>query len=273
MTETLIWWKAVLLGILQGLTEFLPVSSSGHLALAEAWLDVPGAGVAFAVLLHAGTLLAIALVFREGIFDLVRGALAIPGQLGRSPNRWTREARFVALVAVATVPGGIVGLLLEDRIEAAFASPAVVGLLLLVTGGFLFASRRVRPGAADIGWLSALLIGCAQAFAILPGISRSGATITAAIFLGIARPKAAEFSFLAAIPLILGSLVLQLPELSEASREAGAFPLVAGFVASFLVGWASLLWLVRLVRRGGLHWFAPYCWVVGLAALFGSRLG
>ena len=167
MTETLIWWKAVLLGILQGLTEFLPVSSSGHLALAEAWLDVPGAGVAFAVLLHAGTLLAIALVFREGIFDLVRGVLAIPGQLGRSPTRWPREARFVALVAVATVPGAIVGLLLEDRIEAAFASPGPIARAT---------SRTVEPtGTASVLpsgnriWSSLIDAGGTSAFTIPSG--------------------------------------------------------------------------------------------------------
>jgi undecaprenyl-diphosphatase len=267
VSEVIAWWQAVLLGIVQGLTEFLPVSSSGHLALAETYLAVPGGGVALAVLLHAGTLLAIGIVFRSGVLELLRGALALPGCLARPPAAWPLPSLRAAQVAVATVPGGLVGLFLEERIEVAFASPTIVGVLLLVTGGFLFATRRVRPGDADVGWRTAFLVGCAQAFAILPGISRSGATITAAILLGIARPRAAEFSFLAAIPLILGSVVLKLPDLAAASDAGATIPLAAGFLTSFLVGWAALVWLVRLVRQGRLHWFAPYCWLVGAAAL------
>ncbi len=272
MSEVISWWQAVLLGIVQGLTEFLPVSSSGHLALAESFMNVPGGGVAFAVLLHGGTLLAIAIVFRRGIGELFTGALALPRCLGQAPDDWPAEVGLLARVVIATVPGAAVGLFLEDRIEAAFASPDVVAGLLFVTGGFLFLTRRASPGTADVSWKAAFLIGCAQACAILPGISRSGATITAAIFLGIARPRAAEFSFLAAIPLILGSLILELPELAESSAAGGGFPMAAGFLTSFGIGWLALVWLVRLVQRGQLHWFAPYCWLVGVVALLGPRL-
>jgi undecaprenyl-diphosphatase len=272
VTGVIAWWQAVLLGVLQGLTEFLPVSSSGHLALAESFFDVPGGGVALAVLLHAGTLLAIAIVFRAGIVELLDGVRLAPRCFGRPPAEWPARSALVAKIVVATVPGALVGLFLEERIESAFASPEIVAGLLLVTGTFLFATRRAGRGSADVGWSAALLVGCAQAFAILPGISRSGATISAALFLGIARPRAAEFSFLAAIPLILGSVVLEIPDLAAAS-EGGAGPaLAAGFAASFLVGWVSLVWLVRLVRRGRLHWFAPYCWAAGVAAFVVARL-
>lgn len=264
---------AVVLGVVQGLTEFLPVSSSGHLALAEAFLEVPGGGVAFAVLLHAGTLLAIGIVFRDGVFRLVRGGLRLPLHLHRPPRGWPEEVQLAAKVVLATIPGAFVGLFLEDRIEAAFASPRVVGGLLWVTAALLFSTRRSGTGQRDISWRDAIMVGLAQSVAILPGISRSGSTIATALLLGVSRPKAAEFSFLAALPLILGSLVLELPELLETGREGGFAPLAIGFATSFLVGWAALLWLVKLVRRGALHWFAFYCIAAGAVAIFLAPAG
>ena len=273
MVEQLPWWQAFLLGVVQGLTEFLPVSSSGHLALAESFLEVPGGGVAFAVLLHAGTLLAIAIVFRDGLKRVMVGLVELPRGLGRSPGEWSAESRLAARLAVATIPGALVGLLLEDRIEVAFGSPSVVGGLLLATATFLLASRWIPRGEKEVGWGTAWWIGCAQAFAILPGISRSGATIVCALALGVARPRAAEFSFLAAVPLILGSLVLQLPELGESASSGSTPSLALGFLTSFLVGWAALRWLVALVHRGQLHWFAAYCAVVGLVALLAPPPG
>jgi undecaprenyl-diphosphatase len=262
---------AILLGIVQGLTEFLPVSSSGHLALAESLLHVQGGGVAFAVLLHAGTLLAIALVFRDGLVRLVRGSLGLPAALLRPVREWPGDVLFAARIACATVPGGVVGLLFEDRVEAAFASPVVVGLLLWVTALLLLASRRAGDPDGEVGWKEAWIIGLAQAAAILPGISRSGATIATALLLGVARPRAAEFSFLAAVPLILGSTVLEVPGLFARGADGGTLALVAGFATSFLVGWGALLWLVRLVRQGALHWFAGYCFLAGAAVLWLSR--
>ena len=262
---------AVLLGVLQGLTEFLPVSSSGHLALAQSFLDVEAGGVAFVVLLHAGTLLAIVIVFREGVLELLRGALLLPTALFRARSTWTRETLLAGKVACATVPGAAVGLFLEPRIEALFASPMVVGFLLWVTAVLLFSTRRARQGERDVGWRDAWIIGLAQACAILPGISRSGATIATALLLGVARPKAAEFSFLAAIPLIAGSLVLELPELVQSGRDGEGAALLAGFLASFLVGWAALVWLVRLVRQGAIHWFSIYCFLAGAVALLLGR--
>jgi len=262
---------AILLGILQGLTEFLPVSSSGHLALAQSLLGIEAGGVAFAVLLHAGTLLAIGIVFREGVLELLRGALLLPAALFRPRSTWTRETLLAAKVACATIPGAVVGLFLEHRIEAVFASPKVVGLLLWVTAVLLFTTRSARRGERDVGWRDAWIIGLAQACAILPGISRSGATIATALLLGVARPKAAEFSFLAAIPLIAGSLVLELPELLESGRDGAGVALLAGFLASFLVGWAALVWLVRLVRQGAIHWFSIYCFLAGAAVLLLTR--
>ncbi len=248
-------FQAMLLGIVQGLTEFLPVSSSGHLALSQAYFGIDGAGIAVAVLLHAGTLFAIALVFRDGLARLVRGGFG----LFRAPSAWSDDAILAAKVVCATVPGAIVGLTLEDRVEAAFGDPRLVAALLLATAGILLLTRGRAGGGSDVGWGHAWLIGLAQALAILPGISRSGTTIAVALMLGIARPKAAEFSFLAAMPLILGSLVLSLPDLGKDAAGGGAAALALGFATSFAVGWLALIWLVRLVQRGQLFWFAIYC--------------
>jgi undecaprenyl-diphosphatase len=149
-------------------------------------------------------------------------------------------------------------------VEAAFGEPRLVAALLLVTSVILLATRIRRPGAAEVGWGHAWIIGVAQAVAILPGISRSGTTIAVALLLGIARPTAAEFSFLAAIPLILGSVVLSLRELGRSAAGGEAAALGVGFLTSFVVGWVALVWLVRLVRKGQLHWFAIYCAGVAL---------
>jgi undecaprenyl-diphosphatase len=264
MGDLLTVGQAVLLGLVQGLTEFLPVSSSGHLALAQAYLGIEGSSIAVAVLLHAGTLLAISLVFRAGVLRLVRGGLDLLRHPLAGPAGWSADAVLAAKIVCATVPGAVVGLALESRVEAAFGDPRLVAGLLLGTAAILLFSRIRRPGGSDVGWRHAWLIGLAQAVAILPGISRSGTTITVALLLGIARPAAAEFSFLAAIPLILGSLVLNLPELERNAAGGETVALVLGFLTSFVVGWAALVWLIRLVRRGQLHWFAIYCAAVAL---------
>lgn len=266
MTDALSAGQAILLGIIQGLTEFLPVSSSGHLALAEAYLRIPGAGLAVVVLLHMGTLFAILLVFPTGWRRLLRGTWELLRNPFRAPSGWSPDIELAVKVACATIPGAVAGVLLEPRIASAFDDPRLVAVLLLVTALLLFATRRASPDGA-VGWRAAWVIGLVQACAILPGISRSGSTIATALLIGVARPAAAEFSFLAAIPLILGSLLVSLPELEASAANGGALALTLGFLASFAVGWAALVWLVRLVRRGQLHWFGFYCATVGLAVL------
>jgi undecaprenyl-diphosphatase len=266
MNDPLSAGQALLLGIIQGLTEFLPVSSSGHLALAESYFRIHGGGIAVAVLLHAGTLCAIVIVFPDGWRRLLKGALELIRHPFHGPSGWSADAILAAQVACASVPGALVGLTLAPRVEAAFADSRTVGTLLLVTAALLFLTRRVRTGA-DLTWKAAWVIGLAQACAILPGISRSGATIAAALLIGVSRPRAAEFSFLAVIPLIVGSLCISVPELGSSALEGNAGALVLGFAVSFLVGWAALAWLVRLVKRGQLHWFGFYCAAVGLAVL------
>ena len=251
--------EAVILGIVQGLTEFLPVSSSGHLVIAEALLGVRAPGVAVEVVLHVATLLSVVIVYQQRLRQLARGAL------DRDHDAW----RFIGLLALASVPAGLVGVFLEDQIERAFDAPAVTGVMLLVTGGMLWSTRRrrgagsraERPGAA-----LALGIGIAQAFAILPGISRSGATITAGLWGRLPGERAAEFSFLMSIPAIAGAAVLQAAEIGESWRRVGGASLAAGFAAALVVGVLAIRTLVWLLRRQAFHAFAYYVWPVG--ALF-----
>ncbi|MDP6802330.1 MAG: undecaprenyl-diphosphate phosphatase [Gemmatimonadota bacterium] len=264
-------WEALLTGVLQGLTEFLPVSSSGHLALLEAALGSREGGIGMVVLVHAGTLLAILTVFHEGARRLARGLVLLPMRGLRRRSLGDDEG-LAARVLVATVPGAAVGLFLEDRVEAAFASTDAVGVFLMMTGALLFSTRRLEPGQAPVSWKDAIWIGCAQAVAVLPGISRSGATLWAALRRGVARPAAAEFSFLAAVPLILGSLVLKLPDLARASEAGAGGALGIAFVAAFATGLVALIGFLRVIRSGRLHFFAPYCALVGLLAILAPRV-
>lgn len=258
---------ALVLGLLQGLTEFLPVSSSGHLALAQWLFGMKEGDLALVMLVHAGTLLSLALVFRREVADLARGTFELPRMLGKAPAAWTPAAREAAFVIVATIPGVVAGLLFEDAIEHSFGRLDQIGWQFLITGAILLATRWAKPGHATVGWRSALLIGIAQAISILPAISRSGATIATALFLGIARPKAGEFSFVMSMPIILGAVLLEAPKLAGGRFEGQTLPLTAAFLASFVAGWISLVWLLRVIRGGRFHWFAPYCFAVGILAL------
>ncbi len=171
------------------------------------------------------------------------------------------------LVAIATIPGVLAGVLLEDKIEASFASMSQVGWQFIITGVLLFATRWVRPGTKEISWTDALVIGVAQAVSILPAISRSGATIAAALFLGVARPKAGEFSFVISVPIILGAVLLEIPHLTGGAFDGQLLPLALAFLSSFLVGWISLVWLMGVIRAGRFHWFALYCILAGILTI------
>jgi len=249
------FFDAIALGIVQGLTEFLPVSSSGHLVIGQTFLDVPTAGIVLEVALHVATLVSVVIVYRRRLLALALGAL-----------RREREAvEYIALVGVATLPAVVVGLFFHDAVRATFDVPAVTGVMLLVTGGILWSTRYVprRPLRDRPNWTLALVIGCAQAVAILPGISRSGSTITAALWGRMPGDRAAEFSFLMSIPAIAGAAILELRDVS-AVTHGGAAPLLAGFVAALISGVAAILGLVWLVRRQAFYAFSYYVWAMGL---------
>jgi len=253
------WLSALWLGIVQGLTEFLPVSSSGHLVVFQTLLGAHAdGGLVFEIALHVATLVAIAVFYRRRIVRLVIGAATGSG------DAW----RYVGKLAVGTLPAVAVGLLLKHWIESVFHSPVVSGVGLLVTGAILWTTRRTLPEAAgeEPGWADAFWIGCAQAFAIWPGVSRSGTTVSAALALGVRPDRAAEFSFLLGIIAIAGAAVLTLPDLEAASSETLSAVMVGG-VAALVAGVAAIWLFIRLLRAKVFHAFAYYTWAVGLVFL------
>lgn len=252
------WWEGLVLGIVQGLTEFLPVSSSGHLVVAEAALGLHTPGVFVEVAVHVATLAAVAVVYWRRIAGLLAGAARGDGAA------WG----YLGLLVLASVPAAVVGVLFQDWFEATFDSMLVVGVDFLVTGTFLWSTRAAgamtRPAPSARG---ALAIGLAQAAAILPGISRSGATVTAGMWSGVDPVRAAEFSFLMAMPAIAGAAVLQLPALARGTAAVGSGPLAVAFAAALLSGILAIRLLVRLLARRAFHRFAPYCWTIGAVTL------
>ncbi len=269
MSSAIGWVQALLLGTLQGLTEFLPVSSSGHLVLAQTALGLRESEVLFDILVHVGTLAAVLGYYGKDLWRILRAWLLSLGRGaglagGSGDEREAASARTAWLLILGTVPASLVGLLLEDAIDRAFSNPLFVAGALFVTGAILYTSAS-RPagerGEGEMTWRDALIIGLFQAAAIFPGVSRSGATIAAALFLGIEREQAARFSFLLAIPAIAGAFVLKGSALTEVSA-ASLGPFLLGTVAAAAVGFLALGWLLRLVRAGSFGGFAYYCWAL-----------
>ncbi|MCX6840873.1 MAG: undecaprenyl-diphosphate phosphatase [candidate division WOR-3 bacterium] len=255
--------EAVLLGLVQGITEFLPVSSSGHLAVLEHLWKLPAESrLPLTTMLHGATALAVLFYFAPLLARLIRGLWA--GDAARRGSSW----RMVGFIVLASVPAGVVGVMFSDMIDRAFSSLLLVGLMLLVTGGVLFGTRFARP-RGEMSWMRALLVGVAQAIAILPGISRSGATIAGGLYLGMERKQAFEFSFLLAIPAISGAFLMQVRKVNLAVLSPAA--LAVGMAVAFVAGLAALFVLGRAVTGRKLHWFAYYCWAAGLAVILFVR--
>lgn len=256
-------WEAIVLGLVQGLTEFLPVSSSGHLVIVGALLGVQQESLAFGVIVHFATLIAVLIALKDDWYPIVLGLL------GRGDQKIAKR-RLVA-VAAGSLPVALAGLLLENVVERLFGSPAFAAAMLLVTGAVLWlAAARAGAGGRsldEVGVKEALLIGCGQAFALVPGISRSGSTMAAGVFAGLEQEAAARFSFLLAIPAILGAALLELPEIVE-TGTASAAALAAGAAAAGVSGYAAIALFLRLVKRGTLRGFAVYTWMVGIFALW-----
>ncbi|MBI3178513.1 MAG: undecaprenyl-diphosphate phosphatase [Deltaproteobacteria bacterium] len=264
---------AVILGIVQGLTEFLPVSSSGHLVLGGHLLGLKEPHLLFEIVLHVATLIATLLFYRASLVEMARDSVRALGAWRRGSLQAALAAhpaaRLVALIAVGSLPTAAVGLTFRRSLEAMFASPALVAAMLLVTAALLLSTRwapAAGRGVAGMRWRDALLIGLAQGIAIAPGISRSGATIGCALLLGLDRELAARYSFLLAVPAILGALVLKLAGAGpSAPVDLAAF--ASGFVAALLVGMLALAALIPVVRRGKLSYFAAYLVPVGVAGV------
>ncbi len=268
--------QAFVLGIVQGATEFLPISSSGHLVLVPwllGWRFDPRVAFVFDVLVQLGTLAAVIAFFWRDLVSLVRAAFA--GLVQRHPLA-TAEARLAWLIAVATVPAALAGVLFKDAVERAFASPAAVSAFLLLTAALLYASERLGRPRRDLLSLTvtdALWVGLAQALALLPGVSRSGATMASGLGRGLHRPEAARLSFLMSVPVFLGAALVATRDLAATGQALTlAAPLLVGFVTAGVVGYLAIRWLLAYLARRPLTPFAVYCLLAGLAGLLLSWL-
>lgn len=270
-------WQALVLGLVQGFTEFLPISSSGHLVLFQHLFGVKLPGITFEVVVHAGTLLAVLIVYKNDVIRLINAVL--PG----SNYQRSSDRRLLGLVLIGTVPAVIAALGLKSLIDEVFRSLTAVSVGWLFTAGLLYfadlhlrrpALPAERSGNADaVSGFQALTIGILQAIAIFPGVSRSGSTITCGLLLGLSRQAAARFSFLLAIPAIAGGLVLDIGNIAgqiagTSSGTGGAGVLVVGFLAAAVSGYLAIRFLLRLLERGRLIGFSIYCFVLGSLLLF-----
>jgi len=259
--------KALVLGIVQGLTEFLPVSSSGHLELAK-WImqddSLAAESMLMTVTLHAATALATLVVFRKDVLEIITDLFKF---------EWNDGTKFAALIIISMVPAAIVGVLFDDLLEELFDRQIVlVACMLILTGLLLFLADRAKNTHKDVSFIDAVIIGLSQAVAILPGISRSGATISTSVLLGIDREKSARFSFLMVVPLILGKMAKDLLD-GDFSGTVSLPELGIGFLAAFLTGIAACIWMIKLVRKAELKWFAYYCFAVAAVVLLIKAIG
>jgi undecaprenyl-diphosphatase len=256
--------KAIILGIIQGLTEFLPVSSSGHLELAKEMLgmELGDESILMTVTLHGATALSTLVVFRKEVMEILKGLFAF---------KLNEELLFSLKIILSMVPAAFVGLFFEDEIDAFFTGNILlVGCMLLLTGALLFLADRAKYTDKAVTFPQAFMIGVSQAIAILPGISRSGATISTSVLLGVDRQRAARFSFLMVVPLILGKMAKDLLDGEFTSSHMDMTALSAGFIAAFITGLAACTWMIELVKRSKLSWFSVYCFIVGSVAIIWS---
>ena len=254
-------FRALVLGIVQGLTEFLPVSSSGHLELAK-WIlqddSVAAESMLMTVTLHAATALATLVVFRKDVAEILSDLFKF---------KWNDGTKFAALILVSMIPAAAVGVIFDDLMESLFDRQIVlVALMLIVTGLLLFLADRATNTGKPVGWTQAIIVGISQAIAILPGISRSGATISTSVLLGVDRSKAARFSFLMVVPLILGKMAKDLID-GDFGGTVDIPSLTIGFAAAFFTGIAACVWMIKLVKQAELKWFAYYCFAVAAVVL------
>lgn len=260
--------EALFLGIIQGLTEFLPVSSSGHLELSKALLgddSLPKESLLFTVVVHFATALATIIVFRKEVARIIAGLFQFKNN---------KEFRFSLHIIISMIPAALIGLFLEEQIEKLFNEQIIlVGLMLFVTGFLLIFANNKPSGDKPVNPLSSFIIGLAQAIAILPGISRSGATISTSILLGINREEAARFSFLMVVPLIFGKMAKDLMSGEVIVSEGIPLNITLGFAGAFFTGLWACNWMIDIVKRSNLNYFALYCFIIGIIAIGSQFIG
>ena len=264
------WIQALILGLLQGLTEYLPVSSSGHLAIGQALfgLDDGSSNLAFTLLLHVATVLSTVVILWSEIVWLLRDLFKF---------KWNEGTRYIVNILISMIPVAIVGFFFKDKVEEVFGSGLlIVGIMLIVTATLLTFSYFAKPRQKEnISWWNAFVIGIAQACAVMPGLSRSGSTIATGLLLGNKKEKLAQFSFLMVIPPILGEALLDVKDVFEvgfSEAMSGISPVAAlvGFLAAFIAGCFACKWMINIVKKGKLIWFAIYCFIVGGIAIIFS---
>ncbi|OIP51220.1 MAG: UDP-diphosphatase [Flavobacteriaceae bacterium CG_4_8_14_3_um_filter_34_10] len=253
---------ALILGAVQGLTEFLPVSSSGHLEIGKVLVgdqSMPQESLLFTVVVHFATALSTIVVFRKDIFEIVQGIFQW---------KWNEEFKFSLKILLSMVPAVIIGLAFSDQLEAFFNGDILfVGFMLIITALLLWLADRAKKTTKKVSFKSAFVIGVAQAIAILPGISRSGATIATSVLLGIDRARAARFSFLMVVPLILGKITKDILSGNISTETSHLGLLTAGFLAAFVFGIFACTWMIAIVKKSKLSYFAVYCFVVGVISI------
>ncbi len=261
------WWEALILGIIQGLTEFLPVSSSGHLEIGQALLGTAGEeNLTFAIVVHTATVLSTLVILWKEVAQLFRGTF--------TTTKWNEEKNYVAMILVSMIPVFIVGMFFKDKVEALFGHGLLlVGICLCITAVLLYLSewlskRRAGTGH-EVGYKDAIIIGCAQAVAVLPGLSRSGTTIATGLLCGVKKESVTKFSFLMVLIPILGEAFLELLDIlsGEVTSTLGIVPMIVGFLAAFLTGCFACRFMIDIVRRQKLIYFAIYCLCVGVFAI------
>ena len=256
---------SLILGIIQGLTEFLPVSSSGHLELGKSLLgdnSLPKESMIFTVVLHFATALSTIVVFRKDIFEIIKELLKF---------EWNSNTQFIFKIIISMLPAALIGVFFETELESLFSNNIVlVGAMLIITGLLLLLADRAQNTSKNVGFKNAFTVGVAQAVAILPGISRSGATISTAVLLGIDKTKAARFSFLMVIPLIFGKIFKDIFSGELSYENAQITSLGIGFITAFVSGLLACTWMIRLVKNSQLKYFAYYCAVVGIIAILST---
>ena len=253
---------SIILGIIQGLTEFLPVSSSGHLEIGKAILgdtSIPEESLLFTVILHFATALSTIVIFRKDILEIIKGFLSF---------KWNDDTKFVTKIVISMIPAALVGLFFEEQLEQLFGGNILlVGCMLIITAVLLFFADKAKNTNKNVSFKNAFIIGISQAIAMLPGISRSGATISTSVLLGNDKTKAARFSFLMVVPLIFGKIAKDILGGDLNFENQNITALSAGFIAAFVAGLFACTWMISLVKKSKLSYFAIYCAIVGVIAI------
>ncbi len=264
------WWEALLLGLVQGLTEFLPVSSSGHLVLGQYLLGLEADDVTFEVFVHFGTVLSIVTVYWSRILELARHTWTGISEPSRMTlhYRGNEDFRFVVFILITMIPTGLIYILFEEQLESAFGDPRQTLMMLLVTGLLLLLTKIRSNPEGPLTPLKSILIGIAQGAALIPGISRSGATICTALYQNVTPEKAANFSFLMSLPVIVGATAIKTVELFEVGIGAQLVPILLAMAIAYASGIVAIKIVLDFVRRGNLQYFAYYCFAVGILGLF-----